>query len=158
MTGLFQQKQRELLVAVSRVEELSDQLEALRSNRLEHPLPLPPPHHYTSTAELERLYKELQVRSLGFCSSVDDVDQERLVNTEHEPPGGLSNISFLVFHCSSAEEQAEPGSEQQAAAAQRQPQQEEPGGRSDGATAGRAPTATLEEESRPAAEGEPASE
>lgn len=66
MTGLFQQKQRELLVAVSRVEELSDQLEALRSNRLEHPLPPPPPHHCTSTAELERLYKELQVRSLWF--------------------------------------------------------------------------------------------
>lgn len=65
MTGLFQQKQRELLLAVSRVEELSDQLEALRSNRLEPPLPPPPlPHHHntSSTAELERLYKELQVR------------------------------------------------------------------------------------------------
>ncbi|KAM8878094.1 apoptosis-stimulating of p53 protein 2-like isoform 2-T2 [Spinachia spinachia] len=65
MTGLFQQKQRELLVAVSRVEELSDQLEELRSNRME--APLPPPlhlHHNTSsTAELERLYKELQLRN-----------------------------------------------------------------------------------------------
>ncbi|XP_038589770.1 apoptosis-stimulating of p53 protein 2-like [Micropterus salmoides] len=66
MTGLFQQKQRELLVAVSRVEELSDQLEALRSSRLEPP---PPPHHHnsssssSSTAELERLYKELQLRN-----------------------------------------------------------------------------------------------
>lgn len=62
MTGLFQQKQRELLVAVSRVDELSDQLEALRSNRMEPP-PHPPllHHHKTSTAELERLYKELQV-------------------------------------------------------------------------------------------------
>ncbi|XP_033480652.1 apoptosis-stimulating of p53 protein 2-like [Epinephelus lanceolatus] len=63
MTGLFQQKQRELLVAVSRVEELSDQLEALRSNRLEPPLPPPHHHHNTSTAELERLYKELQLRN-----------------------------------------------------------------------------------------------
>ncbi|XP_067441818.1 apoptosis-stimulating of p53 protein 2-like [Thunnus thynnus] len=65
MTGLFQQKQRELLVAVARVEELSDQLEALRSNRLEPPLPLPLPHlHNTSnTVELERLYKELQLRN-----------------------------------------------------------------------------------------------
>lgn len=67
MTGLFQQKQRELLVAVSRVEELSDQLEALRSNRLEPPLPPPSHHHHntstSSTAELERLYKELQVSS-----------------------------------------------------------------------------------------------
>ncbi|KAM3623599.1 uncharacterized protein V6R79_013131 [Siganus canaliculatus] len=68
MTGLFQQKQRELLVAVSRVEELSDQLEALRSNRLDPSL-LPPAlsHHYnsssSSTAELERLYKELQLRN-----------------------------------------------------------------------------------------------
>ncbi|XP_068444762.1 apoptosis-stimulating of p53 protein 2-like [Clinocottus analis] len=66
MTGLFQQKQRELLVAVSRVEELSDQLETLRSNRLEAPLHPPPllHHHNTSsTAELERLYKELQLRN-----------------------------------------------------------------------------------------------
>ncbi|XP_070683738.1 apoptosis-stimulating of p53 protein 2b [Pempheris klunzingeri] len=64
MTGLFQQKQRELLVAVSRVEELSDQLEALRSNRLEPPLPPLPHHHNTSSAaELERLYKELQLRN-----------------------------------------------------------------------------------------------
>lgn len=72
MTGLFQQKQRELLVAVSRVEELSDQLEALRSNRLEPPLPLPLPHHHntsSSTAELEHLYKELQVRSQSRASS-----------------------------------------------------------------------------------------
>lgn len=62
MTGLFQQKQRELLVAVTRVEELSNQLEVLKSGRLEPPLP--PPHHNStsSTAELERLYKELQVR------------------------------------------------------------------------------------------------
>lgn len=57
-----------------------------------------------------------------------------------------------------AEEQAEPGSEQQAAAAERQPQQEEPGGSSNGATASRAPTAALEEESCPAAKGEPAGE
>ncbi|CAG5946516.1 unnamed protein product, partial [Menidia menidia] len=61
MTGLFHQKQRELLVAAARVEELSEQLDALRSNRLEAPLP----HHHTmpSTAELERLYRELQLRN-----------------------------------------------------------------------------------------------
>ncbi|XP_071359231.1 apoptosis-stimulating of p53 protein 2b [Trachinotus anak] len=67
MTSLFQQKQRELLVAVARVEELSDQLEVLRSNRLEAPLPPPPPPHHhntsSSTVELERLYKELQLRN-----------------------------------------------------------------------------------------------
>lgn len=62
MTSLFQQKQRELLLAASRVEELSDQLEVLRSSRME-PLPLPPSHHpqHPATVELECLYKELQV-------------------------------------------------------------------------------------------------
>lgn len=61
MTGLFHQKQRELLMAAARVEELSDQLEALRSYRLDPHLP----HHHpnsSSAAELERLYRELQVR------------------------------------------------------------------------------------------------
>lgn len=63
MTSLFQQKQRELILAASRVEELSDQLEALRNNRMEPPL-LPPSHlpQHTATVELECLYKELQVR------------------------------------------------------------------------------------------------
>uniref|UniRef100_A0A8C7ZEW5 Tumor protein p53 binding protein, 2b n=1 Tax=Oryzias sinensis TaxID=183150 RepID=A0A8C7ZEW5_9TELE len=62
MTGLFHQKQRELLMAAARVEELSDQLEALRSYR---PDPHLPPHHpnSSSAAELERLYKELQLRN-----------------------------------------------------------------------------------------------
>ncbi|XP_040001089.1 apoptosis-stimulating of p53 protein 2-like [Xiphias gladius] len=67
MNSLFQQKQTELLVAVARVEELSGQLEVLRGNRLEPPFPLPPPpphHHNTSsTAELDHLYKELQLRN-----------------------------------------------------------------------------------------------
>ncbi|XP_017314344.1 apoptosis-stimulating of p53 protein 2b isoform X1 [Ictalurus punctatus] len=51
MNGLFQQKQRELLMAVSRVEELSKQLETLRSGKPDE------------IAELERLYKELQLRN-----------------------------------------------------------------------------------------------
>ncbi|XP_019962727.1 apoptosis-stimulating of p53 protein 2-like [Paralichthys olivaceus] len=62
MTGLFQQKQRELLVAVARLEELSDQLEVLRSTRKEPPSP----HHHntpSSTVELELLCKELQLRN-----------------------------------------------------------------------------------------------
>lgn len=60
MSELFQQKQRELLLAVSRVEELREQLEALRSSRLEATPPYG--HHSTSTTELECLYRELQVR------------------------------------------------------------------------------------------------
>lgn len=118
MTGLFQQKQRELLVAVSRVEELSDQLEVLRNNRLEHPLPPPPHHCNTSTAELERLYKELQVWSQAkrsselqhglwllwlfsrksalrvlIFSSVDDVDLKLLVNaSEQNNTLSMSNL------------------------------------------------------------------
>uniref|UniRef100_A0AAX7VGA1 SH3 domain-containing protein n=1 Tax=Astatotilapia calliptera TaxID=8154 RepID=A0AAX7VGA1_ASTCA len=64
MTSLFHQKQTELLVAVARVEELSNQLEGLRSNSLEPSLPLLPHHHnMSSTAELECLYKELQLRN-----------------------------------------------------------------------------------------------
>lgn len=71
MTSLFQQKQRELLVAVGRVEELNDQLEALRNNRLEAPFAPPLAHHNTSsTAELEHLYKELQVRSSPFTKNI----------------------------------------------------------------------------------------
>ncbi|KAG7253776.1 hypothetical protein CRUP_007824, partial [Coryphaenoides rupestris] len=52
MSGLFQQKQRELLVAVARVEELNQQLQSLRSRA--------DPAH---SSQLDLLYKELQVRS-----------------------------------------------------------------------------------------------
>ncbi|XP_056136569.1 apoptosis-stimulating of p53 protein 2-like [Lampris incognitus] len=63
MSGLFHHKQRELLVAVARVEELSQQLEALRSSRAEH-LPHHPASSSSSSAtELERLCKELQLRN-----------------------------------------------------------------------------------------------
>ncbi|KAI9518860.1 hypothetical protein NQZ68_033981 [Dissostichus eleginoides] len=77
MTGLFQQKQVELMVAVSRVEELSDQLDTLRSNR--HEPPLPPPHHHTtsSAAELERLYKELQMRNKLNVDQSGRLQQQR---------------------------------------------------------------------------------
>ncbi|XP_024858081.1 apoptosis-stimulating of p53 protein 2 isoform X3 [Kryptolebias marmoratus] len=62
MTNLFHQKQRELLMAAARVEELSDQLQALRSSRLQPPLP-PHQHNTSSTDELEHLYRELQLRN-----------------------------------------------------------------------------------------------
>lgn len=57
MNGLFQQKQRELVVAVSRVDELSRQLEMLRGGKMDVALEAGP----SSTGELERMYKELQV-------------------------------------------------------------------------------------------------
>uniref|UniRef100_A0A9J8AZP6 Tumor protein p53 binding protein, 2b n=1 Tax=Cyprinus carpio carpio TaxID=630221 RepID=A0A9J8AZP6_CYPCA len=59
MNGLFQQKQRELVVAVSRVEELSRQLDMLRGSKMDVPHEAGP----SSSGELERLYKELQLRN-----------------------------------------------------------------------------------------------
>ncbi|XP_069036175.1 apoptosis-stimulating of p53 protein 2a isoform X2 [Lepisosteus oculatus] len=58
MNSLFQQKQRELVTAVSRVEELSRQLEILKNGKMDtfH-------NSQSSVAELDRLYKELQLRN-----------------------------------------------------------------------------------------------
>ncbi|XP_029790795.1 apoptosis-stimulating of p53 protein 2 isoform X1 [Suricata suricatta] len=58
MNSLFQQKQRELVLAASRVEELSRQLEVLKNGRLDG-------RHdsRSAAAELDRLYKELQLRN-----------------------------------------------------------------------------------------------
>lgn len=64
MNSLFQQKQRELVLAVSKVEELSRQLEMLKNGRMDG-------RHdsRSAAAELDRLYKELQVRpALGAQS------------------------------------------------------------------------------------------
>ncbi|XP_037545851.1 apoptosis-stimulating of p53 protein 2 [Nematolebias whitei] len=68
MSSLFHQKQRELLMAAARVEELSDQLQALRSSRLQPPLP--PHQHTSSTAELEHLCGEM----LRDQKSLSDLD------------------------------------------------------------------------------------
>ncbi|XP_066474806.1 apoptosis-stimulating of p53 protein 2 [Tiliqua scincoides] len=58
MNSLFQQKQRELVVAVSKVEELTRQLEMLKNGRIDG-------YHdnQSAVAELDRLYKELQLRN-----------------------------------------------------------------------------------------------
>ncbi|NP_001087084.1 tumor protein p53 binding protein 2 L homeolog [Xenopus laevis] len=58
ISNLFQQKQKELTAAVSKVEELSRQLEMLKNGRIEG-------YHDNQTAvsELDRLYKELQLRN-----------------------------------------------------------------------------------------------
>lgn len=56
MNNLFQQKQKELLMAASKVEELSRQLELLKNSKMENNR-----DNQSSVAELDRLYKELQV-------------------------------------------------------------------------------------------------
>ncbi|TSP25426.1 Apoptosis-stimulating of p53 protein 2 [Bagarius yarrelli] len=58
MNNLFQQKQRELVVAVSKVEELNRQLEMLKNGKMDalH-------DNQSAAAELDRLYRELQVRN-----------------------------------------------------------------------------------------------
>ncbi|XP_023382433.1 apoptosis-stimulating of p53 protein 2-like [Pteropus vampyrus] len=58
MNSLFQQKQKELVLAVSKVEELTRQLEMLKNGRVDG-------HHdnQSAVAELDRLYKELQLRN-----------------------------------------------------------------------------------------------
>lgn len=56
MNNLFQQKQRELVMAATKVEELNRQLELLKSSKMENFN-----DNQSSVAELDRLYKELQV-------------------------------------------------------------------------------------------------
>ncbi|KAM9345240.1 apoptosis-stimulating of p53 protein 2a isoform 2-T2 [Symphorus nematophorus] len=58
MNNLFQQKQRELVMAASKVEELNRQLELLKNGKMDN-------YHdnQSSVAELDRLYKELQLRN-----------------------------------------------------------------------------------------------
>ncbi|KFP80715.1 Apoptosis-stimulating of p53 protein 2, partial [Acanthisitta chloris] len=58
MNSLFQRKQRELVLAMSKVEELTRQLEMLKNGRIDG-------YHdnQSAVAELDRLYKELQLRN-----------------------------------------------------------------------------------------------
>lgn len=56
MNNLFQQKQRELVMAATKVEELNRQLELLKTSKMENFN-----DNQNSVAELDRLYKELQV-------------------------------------------------------------------------------------------------
>uniref|UniRef100_A0AAY3ZX89 Uncharacterized protein n=1 Tax=Denticeps clupeoides TaxID=299321 RepID=A0AAY3ZX89_9TELE len=60
MTAVFQQKQRELVSAVSRVEELSRQLEVLRGGKGDAPREQ---GQSSQGGDLERLYRELQLRN-----------------------------------------------------------------------------------------------
>lgn len=65
MNSLFQQKQRELVVAVSKVEELSRQLEMLKNGKMDalH-------DNQSAVAELDRLYRELQVWNLNISHTI----------------------------------------------------------------------------------------
>lgn len=60
MNNLFQQKQRELAMAATKVEDLNRQLELLKNGKMDN-------FHdnQSSVAELDRLYKELQVCRRG---------------------------------------------------------------------------------------------
>ncbi|KAJ8264237.1 hypothetical protein GJAV_G00146840 [Gymnothorax javanicus] len=58
MSNLFQQKQRELVLAVSKVEDLSRQLEMLKNGKMDVFS-----DNQSTAAELDRLYKELQLRN-----------------------------------------------------------------------------------------------
>uniref|UniRef100_A0A671T887 SH3 domain-containing protein n=1 Tax=Sinocyclocheilus anshuiensis TaxID=1608454 RepID=A0A671T887_9TELE len=57
MNNIFLQKQKELVVAVSKVEELNKQLDTLKNGQLDalH-------SNHSSVAELDKLYRELQMR------------------------------------------------------------------------------------------------
>lgn len=90
MNSLFQQKQRELVVAVSKVEELSRQLEMLKNGKMDalH-------DNQSAVAELDRLYRELQVWNLnisqhGFCSMLT------VVKSKNMQTNGRSKVSLFI--------------------------------------------------------------
>lgn len=95
MNSLFQQKQRELVLAMSKVEELTRQLEMLKNGRIEG-------HHdnQSAVAELDRLYKELQVpgRLQGGLPSQPSVTANTCFSLVHGWDLNLkeSRINFIV--------------------------------------------------------------
>lgn len=138
MNNLFQQKQRELVMAASKVEELNRQLELLKNGKMDNFQ-----DNQSSVAELDRLYKELQV-----CRDKTK-SQQSSIDCSHR-------AELCPSPCCPAEEQAEPGPELQAAAAEREPEQAQPGGGVHGQADQRAPGPAAQEEGGAAAEGEPA--
>lgn len=73
MNNLFQQKQRELVMAATKVEELNRQLELLKTSKMENFN-----DNQSSVAELDRLYKELQV-----CKKKKEIFYEKKSAPEH---------------------------------------------------------------------------
>lgn len=105
MNSLFQQKQRELVLAVSKVEELTRQLEMLKNGRVDG-------YHdnQSAVAELDRLYKELQVTGIlprrparrakwGVPLTVSG--KKTLVNKNYIIPNNLHKLTYLLgyFFC-----------------------------------------------------------
>lgn len=125
-------------MAATKVEELNRQLELLKNGKMDsfH-------EKQSSVAELDRLYKELQVCRSGNCS-------DGRVGTV------LTVLSRYPFILCSVEEQTQPGPELKIAAAEGEPEQAQPGGGLHGQTDQRAARSAVEEKSGPAAEGEPA--
>ncbi|KAM9449424.1 apoptosis-stimulating of p53 protein 2a isoform 2-T2 [Clarias gariepinus] len=72
MNNLFQQKQRELVVAVSKVEELSRQMEMLKSGKMDALN-----DNQSAVAELDRLYRELQLRNTMNQEQNSKLQQQR---------------------------------------------------------------------------------
>uniref|UniRef100_A0A3Q2YMF3 Tumor protein p53 binding protein, 2a n=1 Tax=Hippocampus comes TaxID=109280 RepID=A0A3Q2YMF3_HIPCM len=97
MNNLFQQKQRELVMAASKVEELSRQLDLLKSGKVDN-------FHdnQSSVAELDRLYKELQVPSDGPASQQQSGGPSRVaavgpyIQSSTLPRGGSGRHELLV--------------------------------------------------------------
>lgn len=98
MNNLFQQKQKELVMASSKVEELSRQLELLKNGKTEN-------FHgnQSSMVELDRLYKELQV-GLNLKKQ-SKLDIKRLYFSN------LTPHSFICLYVWSAEKQTQSRSE-----------------------------------------------
>uniref|UniRef100_A0A8C1N8J0 Tumor protein p53 binding protein, 2a n=1 Tax=Cyprinus carpio TaxID=7962 RepID=A0A8C1N8J0_CYPCA len=72
MNNILLQKQKELVVAVSKVEELNKQLETLKNGQLDalH-------SNHSSVAELDRLYRELQMRKNMNLEQSAKLQQQR---------------------------------------------------------------------------------
>ncbi|XP_068597720.1 apoptosis-stimulating of p53 protein 2-like [Brachionichthys hirsutus] len=92
MNNLFQQKQRELVVAASKVEELSRQLELLKNGKTDNFQ-----DNQSSVAELDHLYKELQLRNKLNQDQNSKLQQQResLNKRNHEVASMDKRISEL---------------------------------------------------------------
>lgn len=134
VTSLFQEKQAELQTAVLRVEQLSLQLEDLRRGKL-NGIQTGLGGQVTGAAalELRKLYQELQV----MLCMISPLTRCLL----------CFRLQWWRRLCSSDSEQAEPGAEQQAAAAEGASEQAQHGSDAHGQADQRAAGTPLQEKS-----------